>query len=50
MRSRLQLARLTAAAYRDIGGNRLIDIAKQLGHGGNESSQAGALSHYVHVS
>lgn len=27
MRSRLQLARLTAAAYRDIGGNRLIDIA-----------------------
>lgn len=39
MRSRLQLARLTAAAYRDIGGNRLIDIAEQLGLGGNESSQ-----------
>jgi Integrase core domain len=39
MRSRLELARLTAAAYRDIGGNRLIDIAEQLGLGGNESSQ-----------
>lgn len=38
-RSCLQLARLTAAAYRDIGGNRLIDIAEQLGLGGNESSQ-----------
>lgn len=38
-RSRLQLARLTAAAYRDIGGNRRIDIAEQLGLGGNESSQ-----------
>lgn len=42
MRSRLQLARLTAAVYRDIGGYRLIDIAEQIAHGGNESSQTRA--------
>jgi hypothetical protein len=43
MRSRLQLARLTAAAYRDMGGNRLVDIAEHLAYGGNESSQIRAV-------
>lgn len=42
-RSRLQVARLTAAAYRDIGGNRLVDIAEHLGYGGNQSSEIRAV-------
>lgn len=43
VRSRLQLARLTAAAYRDIGGNRIVDIAEHLDYGGNQSSQVRAV-------
>jgi len=43
----LPVPRLTwtaeAAAHRDIGGNRLVDIAEHLAYGGNESSQIRAV-------
>lgn len=42
-RSRLQLARLTAAAYRDVGGSCAVDIAEHLCYGGNQSSQIRAV-------
>lgn len=40
LRSRVQLARLTAAAHRDIGGNRLVDIAEHFDCGGNQAQSS----------
>lgn len=42
-RSRLQLARLTAAAHRDIGGGDTAGIAEYLGYSGDQSSRLRAV-------
>jgi hypothetical protein len=38
-RSRSQLARLTAAVYRDIGDSNLCQISEHFGYGGNQTSR-----------
>lgn len=49
MRSRLQLARLTAAVYRDIGDRHMHEIAEHLSYGGNQSSQERAVRRDVAI-